>query len=172
MNAFNVCHFIGSVPTHDSFKPQYVAGDEQQKTRSRYSATLSVRRDRKKPDEQYYQSDLIRFVAWGPQADFIHNYAPPGTTIAITGSLNVETVKKDENSSVTYHNIVVDSVRIINSSRQNNQDDHREEQVPKPAALTNPFQKNKAAAGASGATDQDNTEQQNERFNPFGKGKR
>lgn len=171
MNAFNVCTFIGHVPSHPSFKPVYMAGDDQKK--SRYSATLAVRRSIKKQGEQYYAEDLIRFTAWGSSADFINNYAPPGTTIAITGSLNVDTVEKDGNR-ITYHTIMVDNVRIVgsssNSNEQSGQTEQKEETVAQPIAqVKNPFHRGQAANTVPTSPAQPAAQEQPvTRFNPFG----
>lgn len=172
MNPFNVCTFIGHVPNHPSFKPSYVAGDDQK--RSRYSAALSVRRNVKKQGEQYYPEDLIRFTAWGTSADFLNNYAPPGTTIAISGSLNVDTVEKDGNK-VTYHTIMVDNARIVygnNNGEHSNQAEQRTEQsmAQQPVTVTNPFHKGQNTSASPVSSDQSTTQKQTvERLNPFSK---
>lgn len=172
MNSFNVCSFVGRVPTAEVFKPTFVEGNETR--RSRYSATLSVRRDRKKEGEQYYHEDLIRFTAWGPTADFLNKYAPPGTPIAIVGSLNVDTIEKDGEKR-TYHSIMVDSARIVsgtsNGNNNSNQAETREEQQESPPpVVTNPFHKNNNTVAPTEPTEQSDT-QDAPRFNPFGKGK-
>ena len=171
MNAYNVCSFIGHVPKHDAFKPVFVGATEDK--RARYSATLAVRRDRKKEGEQYYAEDLIRFTAWGPTAEFINNYAPPGTTLAITGSLNVDTIEKD-GAKRTYYNVTVDGARIVGSSTRNDSQDSQETQQPvaPPAQVTNPFRKNNAANATATPVEQPAVqESEAPRFNPFGKGK-
>jgi len=174
MNSFNVCSFIGRVPTHEAFKPVYMPGDEQQQRRARYSATISVRRDRKKEGDKYYPEDLIRFTAWGPTADFLNKYAPQGTTIAITGSLNVDTVKGEDGSKHTYHTIMVDSARIVYDSNSNNNSERqnaREEETVPQQPISNPFQKSKTTNPATAISGQSATsEAPVARFNPFNKG--
>lgn len=173
MNAYNVCSFIGHVPKHDAFKPVFVGPTEDK--RARYSATLAVRRDRKKEGEQYYAEDLIRFTAWGPTAEFINNYAPPGTTLAIVGSLNVDTIEKD-GVKRTYYNITVDSARIVGGSTRNESQGGQEAQQQVPSTpqvpITNPFHKDTAVQTAPKPAEQPVAqESEASRFNPFGKGK-
>ena len=171
MNSYNVCSFIGNVPKHEAFKPTFVEGTENR--RARYSATLAVRRDRKKEGEQYYAEDLIRFTAWGPTAEFLNKYAPQGTTIAIVGSLNVDTIDKDGDKR-TYYNIVVDGARIVgsNGARNDNQDSQEAPQPTSSAPITNPFRKNNAANATSTPAEQPAAQESEvPRFNPFGKGK-
>ena len=179
MNAYNVCTFIGRVPTHDSFKPVFAAGDENK--RARYSATLSVKRDRKKPEEQFYPEDLIRFTAWGATAEYINKYAPPGTTIAITGSLNVDNVPDQQGNKRIFHTIMVDSVRVIGSSKQENGQSQQQQQQQThieepPAEVFNPFHKgNQPASAVPAQSEQSNpatAEGETERFNPFHKGQK
>lgn len=170
MNPFNVCTLVGHVPAHQSFKPVYMAGDDQR--RSRYSATLSVKRNIKKQGEQYYPEDLIRFTAWGASADFLNNYAPPGTTIVISGSLNVDTVDKN-GTKMTYYSVVADNVRIVGSSERSSQGTSKEEQeqTPPPAPINNPFHKGQGAKAAAGLSAAPVTQEQTvERVNPFSKG--
>lgn len=171
MNAYNVCSFIGHVPRHDAFKPVFVGATEDK--RARYSATLAVRRDRKKEGEQYYAEDLIRFTAWGPTAEFINNYAPPGTTLAITGSLNVDTIEKD-GVKRTYYNVTVDGARIVGGSARNDSQDSQETSQPAtpPAQVTNPFRKNQTEKATAAPVEQPVAQgSEAPRFNPFGKGK-
>lgn len=51
------------------------------------SWAVSVQRDYKPADAQYYPEDLINFKAFGPTADFINNYFKQGDGIVITGRL-------------------------------------------------------------------------------------
>lgn len=127
MNSFNNCTFIGRIPNHEAFKIDYRPGDQpaghqyqqgqQQGKRSFYKATLSVKRAIKGKDDNYYKEDLIPITAFGQQADFMNQYVQRGMNLAVSGSLNVDTVSDQNGQKRTYYTVVVDNVRIINESR-------------------------------------------------------
>ena len=138
MNASNVCSFVGRLPkpkdsNSDAFALTYEEKDESAgKNFSRFSATLSVRRNRKNRDEQYYKEDLIRFTAFGATADFLGHYAHKGDTLAITGELHVDTYENREGNQVTTTSILVDSANIIGGVQGNgNSVGERQEENPR-----------------------------------------
>ena len=71
------------------FEARYTAG-EGDKT-SFMNWAVSVQRDRKPADAQYYPEDLINIKAFGGTADFINNYFKAGDGIVIVGR-----IQKDE----------------------------------------------------------------------------
>lgn len=127
MNASNVCSFVGRLPkpkdeNSDAFALNYVEKDENAgRNFSRFSATLSVRRNRKNKDEQYYKEDLIRFVAFGVTADYLGTYAKKGDVLAITGELHIDSYENKEGNRVTTYDIVADSANIIGTRQNDNE---------------------------------------------------
>lgn len=76
----------GRVP---HFEARYTAGEGEKKSFMNWA--VSVQRDRKPADAQYYPEDLINIKAFGGQADFINNYFKAGDGIIIVGR-----IQKDE----------------------------------------------------------------------------
>lgn len=60
------------------------------------SMSISVKRNYKKADEQYYPEDLIRIKAFGSTATFINDYFKAGAGIDIEGSLQKDEKYTDE----------------------------------------------------------------------------
>lgn len=60
------------------------------------SMSISVKRNFKKQDEQYYPEDLIRIKAFGSTATLINDYFKPGAGINIEGSLQRDDKYTDE----------------------------------------------------------------------------
>ena len=138
MNPFNNCTFVGRIPDTDKIKYNYVEGNENKK--SYIKGALSVRRSYKPKDAQYYPEDLISFTAFGVNADYMHSYVPRGSTVVISGSLQVDTVEGDDGSKRTYTSIIVDSVRAVGSNKKNdnNEDNSTQEEAAKDNN-SNPF---------------------------------
>lgn len=88
----------GSIPHFDP--NTYNQGDGDQ-NKSFLSWAISVQRNFKKQDEQYYPSDLINFKAFGPKADFIMNYFKQGDGIILTGRLQRDDDYIDQNTGET-----------------------------------------------------------------------
>ena len=151
MNPYNVCTFVGRIPTTD--KIRYAYSEAGESGRSRMNGAFSVKRSYKAKDEQYYKEDLINFVAFGAQADYMHNYVKRGDTVAVSGSLQVDKIVDSDGNSRTYTSIVIDNVRNVyggnnnnangnNGSAQNNVEEE-EEETPRASSPTgskgNPF---------------------------------
>lgn len=97
------------------FEGSYTKGEGEKK--SFLSWCISVKRDFKKPDEQYYPEDLLKFKAFGPKADFIMNNFAQGDGLIIIGKLQVEDDYTDkEGKSVKGGMVVmVDEVSFADS---------------------------------------------------------
>ena len=80
------------------------------------SWALSVQRDFKKADEQYYQNDLLTFKAFGPTADFIMNYFNQGDGMILDGRLQRDDDYTDSegNPKKGQMYILVHSVKFVN----------------------------------------------------------
>lgn len=97
------------------FEGNYTKGNESSK--SFLSWCISVKRDYKKPDEQYYPEDLLKFKAFGPKADFIMNNFGQGDGLIIIGKLQVEDDYTDKNGNQVKGGMVimVDEVSFADS---------------------------------------------------------
>lgn len=71
------------------FEGNYKKGEGEKK--SFLSWAISVKRDFKPADAQYYPEDLLNFKAFGAKADFINNFFNQGDGLIITGR-----VQKDD----------------------------------------------------------------------------
>lgn len=80
--SLNMIALNGKIP---HFEGKYTAGEGEKK--SFLSWAVSVQRDRKPADAQYYPEDLINFKAFAGTADFINNFFKAGQGIVITGRL-------------------------------------------------------------------------------------
>lgn len=79
LNSFNT---NGKLP---HFEGNFKAGEGEKK--SFLSWAVSVQRDFKPADAQYYPEDLLNFKAFGPTADFINKFFAQGDGIIITGRI-------------------------------------------------------------------------------------
>lgn len=97
------------------FEGNYTKGNESSK--SFLSWCISVKRDYKKPDEQYYPEDLLKFKAFGPKADFIMNNFGQGDGLILIGKLQVEDDYTDKQGNQVKGGIVimVDEVSFADS---------------------------------------------------------
>ena len=68
------------------FEGNYKAAEGEGK-RSFLSWAVSVKRDFKPADAQYYPEDLLNIKAFGPKADFINKFFAQGDGIVISGRL-------------------------------------------------------------------------------------
>ena len=80
--SLNIAALNGKLPHFDG---NYKAGEGEGK--SFLSWAVSVPRDYKKPDDQYYPEDLLNFKAFGPTADFINKFFKQGDGIVISGRI-------------------------------------------------------------------------------------
>lgn len=97
------------------FEGSYTKGEGEKK--SFLSWCISVKRDFKKPDEQYYPEDLLKFKAFGPKADFIMNNFTQGDGMILIGKLQVEEDYTDKNGNPVKGGMVimVDEVSFADS---------------------------------------------------------
>jgi len=87
------------------FEGTYTKGEGDRK--SFLSWCISVKRDYKKPDEQYYPEDLLKFKAFGPKADFIMNNFAMGDGLILIGKLQVEDDYEDKNGNQVKGSMVI-----------------------------------------------------------------
>lgn len=108
----NIVVLNGRLPKFDA---NYTKGEGDKK--SFLSWCISVKRDFKKADEQYYPEDLIKFKAFGPKADFIMNQFAQGDGLIIMGKLQVEENYKDKTGAEVKGGLVVmvDSANFADS---------------------------------------------------------
>lgn len=101
------------------FEGTYVKGEGDKK--SFLSWCISVKRSYKKPDEQYYPEDLLRFKAFGPKADHIMNNFAMGDGLILEGTLQVEDnyTDKDGNEVKGQMVIMVESVNFADGRSAN-----------------------------------------------------
>ena len=96
------------------FEANYKKGEGDKK--SFLSWAISVRRDVKPADAQYYPEDLIKFKAFGPKADFIMNNFAMGDGLIITGKLQKEEDYEKDGQTVTGGlAVIVDTVAFADS---------------------------------------------------------
>ncbi len=94
-NPRNLCHFIGRIPNHDAFNFTYTENEDPK--RCRVNGCISVRRNYKRQDEQYYPEDIINFVAFGGTATFLNKYFKKGDTVELLGSIEQSADWTDQN---------------------------------------------------------------------------
>lgn len=141
MNAQNVVMLIGRIPNTDKIKYEYA------KESSRLNGFISVRRSYKKKGEQYYKEDLLKFVAFGPTANYLGDYVNKGDTISLTGSLEVSDNWVDENNITHYGQpyIKVDAAtKIYDTVSNNNNVTSVSESISKNTVIANPLAAAKA----------------------------
>lgn len=78
----NIVLINGKIP---HFEANYKAGEGEKTSFMNYA--ISVKRDRKPADAQYYPEDLISIKAFGGTADFINNYFKAGDGIILQGRI-------------------------------------------------------------------------------------
>lgn len=139
INAFNNCHLIGRIPTSDKIKYEYTEATNEAGTNSRMSGFLSVKASMKKKDDQYYQESLIPFVAFGNEANFMHQYIARGTTVAMICEFQVNRKEDEEGNAKIYYSMLVNQVRTISSPGNGNP-----EEAVNSDKKENPFQKKKS----------------------------
>lgn len=109
-NPNNLCIFTGVIPTSDKIRYEYYKDESY----SRMNVFLNVRRNWKKKDDEYYANDLIKFVAFGPSANYLNEYVERGNTIQLVGSIEKEDdYEKDGEKRYGQLYLKVDSVSKI-----------------------------------------------------------
>lgn len=66
----------------------YKAGEGDKKSFISFAVSYNTGR-KENPGDQYNKEELYRCKAWGPKADFIHNYFPERSQILIDGELMI-----------------------------------------------------------------------------------
>lgn len=97
-NAVNNCNFIGCIPNTDKLKYDYYQDAEP--GRCRMNGFISVRRNFKKKDEQYYPQDLIPFTVFGASATYMHNNIARGDMVSMTGAIEKSADWKDSEGEI------------------------------------------------------------------------
>ena len=100
------------------FEGNYKEGDGNSK--SFLSWAVSVKREYKKEDEQYYPDDLINFKAFGPRADFIKKYFNQGDGIILKGRLQRDDDYTNEETGETKRGemyVLVENVDFLDGSK-------------------------------------------------------
>lgn len=87
------------------FEAIYTKGTDSNK--SFLTWCISVKRDYKKPEEQYYPEDLLKFKAFGPKADFIMNNFAQGDGLMLVGKLQIEDDYTDKNGNQVKGGMVI-----------------------------------------------------------------
>ena len=99
---------------------------------------ISVRRNFKKADEEYYPEDLLDFKAFGAQANFINQYFSKGSNVILEGELRRnENYEKDGETVYGSMYIHVTGVHFQNGSAEGNGGGEKKSSKPagnKPAA--------------------------------------
>ena len=98
MSASNNAHYVGRIPTSEKLAPRYFENEEI--TKSVYNGLISVRRNYKPKDAQYYPEDLIKFTAFGYTAKYLHDNVKPGDIITIEGPMYMGEDYEDKDGNV------------------------------------------------------------------------
>ena len=104
------------------FEGNYKEGDGNSK--SFLSWAVSVKREYKKEDEQYYPDDLINFKAFGPRADFIKKYFNQGDGIILKGRLQRDDDYTTEDGETKKGQlfVLVESVNFVGGANKDSSD--------------------------------------------------
>ena len=105
-----------------NFEGNYKEGDGNSK--SFLSWAVSVKREYKKEDEQYYPDDLINFKAFGPRADFIKKYFNQGDGIILKGRLQRDDDYTTEDGETKKGQlfVLVESVNFVGGANKDSND--------------------------------------------------
>ena len=98
MSASNNAHYVGRIPTSAKLAPRFFENDEI--TKSVYNGLISVRRNYKPKDAQYYPEDLIKFTAFGYTAKYLNENVKPGDFITIEGPMYMSEDYEDKDGNV------------------------------------------------------------------------
>lgn len=100
------------------FEPSYKKGEGDKK--SFLAWAISIRRDMKPADAQYYPEDLFRFKAFGQRADFIMNNFEQGDGLIIVGKLQKEDDYEKDGQTVSGGTVIlVDTVSFADAKTSN-----------------------------------------------------
>lgn len=111
--ALNQVTLNGKIPHFEgTFKP--AEGEKK----AFMSWCVSVKRDFKKADEQYYPEDLINFKAFGATAEFINKFFQKGAGIIITGRLQRdEDYEKDGQTIKGQMSVLVEKASFVEAGK-------------------------------------------------------
>lgn len=97
----------GRIPTSEKFRFDVRFGDGENE-RSFANFQMSVRRNWKPKDEQYYPEDIFNVVAYGPNADVIGKHVKRGEEFLIACHLQNRTYEDKNGNTVYTNDIIVD----------------------------------------------------------------
>lgn len=97
----------GRIPTSEKFRFDVRFGDGENE-RSFANFQMSVRRNWKPKDEQYYPEDIFNVVAYGPNADVIGKHVKRGEEFLIACRLQNRTYEDKNGNTVYTNDIIVD----------------------------------------------------------------
>lgn len=76
------------------------------------------RRQARKDGEQAQQTDFITVVAWRQQAEFVTRYFRKGSSICVTGSLQVRSWTDNQNQKRYTTEVVADEIHFVDSKSE------------------------------------------------------
>ena len=91
---------------------------------------LATDRD-KKTESGEKVTDFIPFTVWGKSAEYLYNYAPKGSLIALVGSFRVDNFKAKDGTGKKKYYINAENVKIVSSNHK------KEEHNPEPTNTGN-----------------------------------
>lgn len=104
---------------------------ELRKTKSGESVvsnTIAVRRDFKESDGNY-GTDFINIVVWKQSADYLTRFANKGDKVELVGRWSVRSYQDKHNATIFVNECVVESISIISSKREDNEEEVKESNV-------------------------------------------
>ena len=81
------------------------------------SFSIAVNRNRSK-DSESQQADFINCVAWRQTADFIHNFFKKGSSICLTGSIQVRNWNDQQGNKRQTTEVIVDEAFFVDSKTE------------------------------------------------------
>lgn len=118
--ALNHLALQGVVPNNDKFQIDVKYGDDGKVSVLR--APMSVRRNWKPKEEQYYPSDIIWITAFGNTANYMNTYLKKGEPFIITGRLAVSTFEKD-GKNISRLDVIAENYFFIDGTRPGGSDE-------------------------------------------------
>ena len=112
--ALNQVTLQGVVPNNDKFQIDVKFGDDGNVSVLR--APMSVRRNWKPKDEQYYPSDIIWITAFSHTANYMNTYLKKGEPFIIIGRLAVSTFEKD-GKNISRLDVIAENYLFIDGTR-------------------------------------------------------
>lgn len=83
-------------------------------------ASFTVAVDDKRMANTEPKTNFINCTAWGPTANYIHNYVHKGYLVSIEGRIEVRKYTvKETNENRSYTNVIVESIQSLTSTRTN-----------------------------------------------------